>query len=515
MSEFEKNQHSSSFLESQMPNITNNNQIDSLLVGEFNRWNIDDPVGTPATVTFSFAEALPTYADANDPENMGFTKFNDEQIAATRAILTRISNEFNITFNEVSDSADSYGQMRFYNNDQGEVSDGAAFPPFTSTDDAHGDLFMSNANPDNLTNIVPGTRAWSTMVHEIGHAIGLKHPGNYNAGDNSGAAADGPFLPASEDHVWYTVMSYVEAPQAQERDWFGILDLGALAYMYGKKEVATGDSNYVYTDATGSLLTMIDDAGGTDTIDLSQITLGATLNMSPGSLSSIGRSLEDTLGTNTLSIGLQAIIENAIGTPANDSITGNDSNNQLRGGAGDDTLAGGAGTDTAIFSGAKTAYTITNNQGTLSIQGTDGTDSLTAIERLQFDNVKVAFDLDANAGLTAKLLGVLAGKDSVANPTFVGAGINVLDSGMSYSDLMSAALDAVLGSGFSNDAVATLLYTNLAGAAPSSADLSAIVALIEGGTFTPVTLAIAAADHELNTTNIDIVGLASTGIDYV
>jgi hypothetical protein len=134
---------------------------------------------------------------------------------------------------------------------------------------------------------------------------------------------------------------------------------------------------------------------------------------------------------------------------------------------------------------------------------------------LQFDDTKTAFDLDANAGLTAKLLGVLAGKDSVTNKTFVGAGINALDSGLSYPDLMQAALDAILGANFSNSAVANLLYTNLAGSAPSSADLGEIAGLIDNGTFTPVSLAIAAADHKLNAANIGLVGLSTAGIDFV
>jgi serralysin len=150
-------------------------------------------------------------------------------------------------------------------------------------------------------------------------------------------------------------MSYLEVLQNQDRDWFGILDLGALEYLYGKNTPATGDNTYSYTDEIGFNLTLINDAGGTDTIDLSNVTIGATLDMNPGAFSSIGLSDPDILAINSLAIAQSVIIENAIGTPASDSITGNSSNNQLRGGAGDDTLIGGAGTDTAIFSGPKSA----------------------------------------------------------------------------------------------------------------------------------------------------------------
>jgi serralysin len=428
--------------------------------------------------------------------------------------LARIAAEYNISFTEVEDSASSYGQMRFSNNNQGEVSSGYATPPFAASDDNSGDVYMSNADPDNLSNVVLGTRAWSTLVHEIGHAIGLKHPGNYNAG-SEGAAEDPPFLSATEDHVWYTIMSYVEPPQAQQRSWFGILDVAVLSYLYGKKAVATGDDTYTYADIDGLQLALIDDAGGTDTIDLSQITIGATLDLRPGAFSSFGRAPDDTLAVNALTIGNNVIIENVIATAANDSITGNDANNLLRGGAGDDTIIGGAGIDTAIFGGSKTAYTITNNSGALTLQGTDGNDSLSTIERLQFDDVKVAFDLDGNAGLTAKLLGAVAGKESVANKGFVGIGLSVLDGGTSYSDLMQIALNTVLGTEFTNESVVSLLFNNLAGAAPSAGDLATFVGLIDNGTFTPVTLAILAADNEINTNNINLIGLSSAGLEFI
>jgi Ca2+-binding RTX toxin-like protein len=97
-------------------------------------------------------------------------------------------------------------------------------------------------------------------------------------------------------------------------------------------------------------------------------------------------------------------IESLYGTNFNDSLTGNELANELRGnmgadslqggngddtlvgGAGDDSLAGGEGTDTAAFSGQRAVYTILRGMGTVTVSGVDGTDVLSGIERLRFDD---------------------------------------------------------------------------------------------------------------------------------
>ena len=196
-----------------MPTVTGINQIDSLLAGSEFRWNKDMPAGTAVDVTFSFAAEVSIYALPDDPEIQGFSQFNAEQQVATRAILTRIASEFNISFTEVDGSA-SFGQINFYNTDQGETSSGAAFYPFAYEDDDYsGDLFINNAEPENLTNIIPGSRAWSTLVHEIGHTIGLKHPGNYNAGEDASAVQETPFLSQSESHPHIRELSDRRRPE--------------------------------------------------------------------------------------------------------------------------------------------------------------------------------------------------------------------------------------------------------------------------------------------------------------
>ncbi len=79
--------------------------------------------------------------------------------------------------------------------------------------------------------------------------------------------------------------------------------------------------------------------------------------------------------------------DNLVGTAGFDSINGGDGDDVITGGASNDTLDGGAGIDTAVFAGPRSAYTVTTSGGTTTVSGPDGTDTLTTIERLRFDDM--------------------------------------------------------------------------------------------------------------------------------
>lgn len=201
-------------------------------------------------------------------------------------------------------------------------------------------------------------------------------------------------------------------------------------------------------------------------------------------------------------------------------LVGGVGNDVFSSGGGQDSFDGGAGRDTVVFRGPMANYSITKI-ATSGISytikdktGADGTDTITNIERLFFTDKKLAIDLDGNAGTVVKILGAVFGASSVSNKVYVGIGLSYLDAGMSYTDLMQLAIDARLGGRSSSADVVTLLYTNVVGSAPDAANLAYFKGLLDNGGMTQGSIGVLAADTSLNTTNVNLVGLAQTGIEF-
>jgi len=208
-----------------------------------------------------------------------------------------------------------------------------------------------------------GGYGFITYLHEIGHSLGLSHPGSYNAGGTGTItyAANAEFL---QDTRRYTVMSYFDADEdGSGTDHFGsdgllhyaqtpmLYDVAAIQAIYGADLTTrsgnttygfnnnTGLNVYDFTKNTNPILT-IWDGGGIDTLDLSGFSGTQRIDLNAGAYSDVGGYM-----TNNLAIAYNVTIENAIGGSGSDTITGNDANNKLNGGPGNDILFGGNGSD--------------------------------------------------------------------------------------------------------------------------------------------------------------------------
>jgi serralysin len=208
---------------------------------------------------------------------------------------------------------------------------------------AHGDIWIDDAIIGQ--SFAPGTYNYMAMLHEIGHSLGLKHPFETSK------------IPAGYDNQRYTIMSYT----SPEKVWWTnpatgiaeflvktpmVYDIQAIQALYGANMTTrTGNDTYAFNPAAPSF-EAIWDAGGTDTFSVAAFTNGCTVDLTPGTYSSLaynGVSL-----TNNIGIAFGCTIENAIGGAGADTLLGNELANTLDGGAGADTLRGNGGNDTLL-----------------------------------------------------------------------------------------------------------------------------------------------------------------------
>lgn len=397
-------------------NLTSSDQTNSVIYGT--KWG--GATGTAATLSYSFIGASASFAQnySDDNEPLAAFVLTAGQQATAISALAKWSSVANITFNLISETADEVGTLRFggYTNMDQDASAWAYLPGGYA---AAGDIWLS---PSTGSDPVPGDFDYHTFVHEIGHALGLKHPFTTSSLNDTSLAG------TLYDDVRYTVMSYYD-PYSFEPTGPMLLDIAAIQHLYGANmNWETGNNTYQW-DASKSVFETIWDAGGVDTIDASNQASAVSINLNAGSFSSIGKAFWSNSGyiNNGLAIAYGAKIENATGSNYNDGLVGNALNNVLNGRSGSDWMIGGDGSDSYHVDNAKDVVSETN--ANVATGGNDTVFSWLSTYTLgaNVENLRIL------ASGTASGTG-----NSLGNYIYAGAGNNKLDGGAG-NDLVSYA----------------------------------------------------------------------------
>ena len=389
--------------------LTGDPYIDGVLSGT--RWGV-------SSLTYSFPTSAAYYEYSGEP-GTNFEAFTAAQQDAVRKVLANYTAIANLTFTEVAETSSQHATLRYAESDS--LSPGSAWAYFPSSWPQGGDMWFNNSS-NVFDNPIKGNAAYFVMLHETGHAIGLKH--THEVMGSFGTE------PLDHDLFEYSVMSYrayVGAAPGQYTNDFPqtlmMYDIAAVQTMYGANyNTNSGDTVYVWSPTTGEMslngvgmgalagnkiFMTIWDGGGQDTYDFSDYTTALAVNLQPGGWTTASTTQLAYLGDGHYAAGNIAnallynnnpasLIENVIGGADNDVMTGNIADNHFTGGGGNDVFDGGSGNDSAIYSGLTSDYSWSRNaNGSWTITdlrtgSLDGADTLWNLEFLQFSDSSVA-----------------------------------------------------------------------------------------------------------------------------
>ena len=389
-----------------------------------------------------------------------------------------------------------------------------------------GDVWVSASQPSNFQ-FDEGLYGLNTLVHEIGHALGLSHPGAYNFGPGFAVTYQNG-AEYAQDIRNYTIMSYWNPRDVgiQDHDYrmgtisYGatpmVHDIYAAQRMYGADMTTrTGDTTYGFHatadtagrdafnfDLTPAPVMAIWDAGGIDTLDASGYTTNQVIDLTPGSMSSIGGvTMADAptlaqvnanraaagyaplsqasydlrmanlaanpdagLLVDNVGIAYGAIIENAVGGSGNDIIIGNSASNRLIGNAGNDVMSGGDGVD--FFTGGAGNDTFIADINGATIVAKRGPISLDVITDFQKGLDKIDLSgIDANMTLGGDQAFTFRG--SSANKNMGDLTFKVYESINGAENALGMDIDGIAGPGAAGPV--TIVFGNVDGGAPDFA----------------------------------------------
>jgi len=284
---------------------TNVDYLDGLFTGY--KWKIP----TNKVLEYSFMNGSSAFDSSYSYDNE-YTAMQTVPAAfksSVQDVLAVFAKYIDVTFTEVTETSTENGTFRFGFTSDSIMNGTPAWaygPSTTYYGEDHpafpngGDVWTNaDVTYADWTAATPGSYEFSTILHETGHAFGLKHPHSVETNSNAEwiwANTDQTYnaLPSELDSIAHTVMSY--------RDYIGgsttggyssekfpttlmRIDILALQHLYGANTSTNlGNTTYQWTDSF--VFETIFDNGGTDTITWAGKSTVAKIDLRGGAYAS-------------------------------------------------------------------------------------------------------------------------------------------------------------------------------------------------------------------------------------
>lgn len=431
---------------------TGDNRIDALLSGS----TLDTAGQATAvkTITYSFYEDDVFHGTYGGSET-GVREVSEGIKTNARSIFAWYSTIINVNFVEVTETPTTAGTFRIM------LSDGPgyayAYYPMTNHPlDVSSDVHLNPGSDDsdaadtNSFQNTAGSHGYMSLAHEIGHAMGLKHPFSMS-----------PVLPQLDDNTANTIMSYTFTGTGAATPM--AYDVAALQRMYGARAKNTGDDTYVFTSRGTDQYTLgasmwqvtprrtkqtIWDSAGFDTIDASLLPYSSSgYRFNDGGKGwLIDRFYEREASSTNLthyfqngsSLAFDFAPEKFVNSSSNDWITANSLANTFAGytlgrSVGDDRIRGASAADKLDLTAYPQAAVTKTTSGTDLILGLGSAGSVTLVDYYDGSSLTIAY------------FGTPANQPPIARPT-VSATSGIAPLTVNYSSSTSTDPDGSIES---------------------------------------------------------------------
>ncbi len=206
------------------------------------------------------------------------------------------------------------------------------------------------------------------------------------------------------------------------------------------------------------------------------------------------------------------------GTAGDDDMYGMSGNDSLFGSRGNDFLDGGWGTDSAYYTGNRGEYSVVKDGNGFRVTdnvGSEGSDLLVNVERLDFGDVDVALDIDGAGGQAYRLY--QAAFNRAPDKGGLGFWIAQLDKGVSLSAVSQAFVNSnefkiLYGAHPTNGDIVDNLYWNVLHRAPEQAGYDFWVDILDHHRAPLADVLVAFSESKEN--YAQLVGVMSNGVEF-